>query len=159
MSTTSEPEGERQPQAVTALVADDHPVLRSSMRAELEESGFCVCAEAGDAESAVEAALRFRPALCVLDVHMPGGGIEAARAIVAALPETRVAMLTVSRADDDFVASVRAGATGYLLKDIDPKRLASSLRDVAAGKMVFPPALAARTAHLLPDADSTPPPS
>ena len=69
------------------------------------------------------AAERHRPDLCLLDIGMPGNGIEAAARIVARLPETAVVMLTVSRDDDDLFEALRVGAAGYLLKDIDPGRL------------------------------------
>jgi DNA-binding NarL/FixJ family response regulator len=96
------------------------------------------------AATAVEAALRERPDLCLLDIHMPGNGISAAAEIVSRLPETAVVMLTVSRNDADVFDALRAGAAGYLLKDIDPKRLAFALRGVLAGEAALPRTLVAR---------------
>jgi DNA-binding NarL/FixJ family response regulator len=126
------------------VLADDHEPIRSGVRETLEEAGFEVCAEAGDAAEAIDAALRERPDVCLLDVHMPGSGIRAAGEIAAALPETAVVMLTVSRNDEDLFDALRAGAAGYLLKDIDPDRLAHALRGVLAGEAALPRTLVAR---------------
>ena len=109
--------------AIRVLIADDHPPTRAGVRMALEAGGFEVCAESGDAQSAVEAALRERPEVCLLDIHMPGDGIHAAEAISHELPDAAVVMLTVSRADADLFDALCAGASGYLLKDMDPARL------------------------------------
>lgn len=111
----------------TVLLADDHPMLRTAIRLELEELGYRVCAEAGTADAAVEAALRERPQLCVLDVEMPGGGVAAATEITRSVPETRVVMLTVCRDAEVAAAARRAGAVDYLLKDISAEHLHSAL--------------------------------
>ena len=123
----------------SVLLADDHFVVRGGVRADLEELGYRVCAEAGDADGAVEAALRERPDICLLDVAMPGGGIVAARAITEQLPGTRVVMFTISRDDDDIRAAIDAGAVGYVLKDVDVDKLADALESVVAGRIVLPP--------------------
>ena len=112
----------------TVLLADDHAVIRGAIRADLEELGYEVCAEVGDADAAVAAALELRPGICLLDVEMPGGGgIAAAREIAARLPDTRVVMLTVSHDDRDVVASSAAGAVGFVLKDVALDRLHAAL--------------------------------
>ena len=127
------------------LLADDHAPTREDIRQTLESEGrFEVCAVAADAAEAVDAAAKERPDLCLLDIHMPGGGIAAAWEITARLPGTKVVMLTVSRDDDDLFAALRAGASGYLLKDTDPQRLAPALADVLAGEAAIPRALVAR---------------
>jgi DNA-binding NarL/FixJ family response regulator len=125
-------------------VADDHPPLRASVRRALEQHGFEVCFEAGNAADSVAAAERERPDVCVLDVHMPGNGIAAAAQIAALLPETAIVMLTVSDSDEDLFDALRAGAQGYLLKDIDPARLPFALEGVLAGEAALPRALVAR---------------
>jgi two-component system NarL family response regulator len=125
-------------QARRVLLADDHVGVRMGTRLALEEAGFEVCAEVADASSAVEAALRERPDVCLLDVVMPGGGIEAAAAIAEGLPDTAVVMLTVSEDEDHLFDAIRAGASGYLLKDMDPDRLAAALDGVLAGEAAFP---------------------
>ena len=129
---------------VRILLADDHAPTRAGLRLVLEEDGLEVCAEAADASGALEAALRERPDLCVLDVHMPGGGIEAAAAISSKLPDTGIVMLTVSRNDADLFDALEAGASGYLLKDTDPARLPGALRAVLGGDAAVSPSIAAR---------------
>lgn len=126
------------------LIADDHPPTRAGVRAVLAEHGFDVCAEAADAEAAVAAALRERPDVCLLDIRMPGGGIAAAARISAGLPQTAIVMLTVSRDDDDLFDALRAGASGYLLKDIARERLPAALDGVLAGEAPLPASLVAR---------------
>lgn len=126
------------------LIADDHPVLRRSVRDALESDGFEVCAEADTAASTLEAALREQPDLALLDIHMPGNGISVAAQICDRLPETAVVMLTVSQNDSDFLDALRAGASGYLLKDINPDRLGFALRGVLAGEAALPRTLATR---------------
>lgn len=131
-------------EVVTVVVADDHAAARAGVRAALETASFAVVGEAHDAPSAVELALEHRPDVCLLDIHMPGGGISAAGTIAAQLPDTAVVMLTVSRNDDDLFDALRAGALGYLLKDIDPARLPQALRGVLAGEAALPRTLVAR---------------
>jgi DNA-binding NarL/FixJ family response regulator len=82
--------------------------------------------------------------VALLDIHMPGGGIHAARQISRTLPETVIVMLTSSRDDGDLFDSLRAGASGYLLKDMDPGALPDALRGVLAGEAAMPPTLVAR---------------
>jgi DNA-binding NarL/FixJ family response regulator len=119
------------------------------VRAALEQGGFFVCAEADDGPGAVEAAFRERPDICLLDVHMPGGGIAAASEITRSLPETAVVMLTVSREDDDLFDALRAGARGYLLKDIEPAGLRVALRGVLRGEAALPRALVGKVVEQL----------
>jgi DNA-binding NarL/FixJ family response regulator len=124
-------------------VADDHPPTRAGVRLALERGGFVVCAEAANAASAVEAALRERPEVCLLDINMPGNGIQAAEAITREVPDSAVVMLTVSRTDVDLFDALRAGASGYLLKDIDPVRLPLALHGVLEGEAALPRRLVA----------------
>ncbi len=126
------------------VVADDHAPTRLGVRLTLEEAGMQVCAEAATASDAVEASLRERPDVALLDVHMPGNGLTAASRIAAALPDTAVVMLTVSRDDNDLFEALRAGARGYLLKDLDPARLPLALQGVLDGEAALPRALVAR---------------
>ncbi len=130
---------------VRVLLADDHVPTRDDIRRSLEsDARFEVCAEAGDAPAAIEAAVREAPDVCVLDVRMPGGGVAAAWEISTRLPQTKILMLTVSRDDTDLFASLRAGASGYLLKDMDPARLPDALGDVLNGEAALPPELVTR---------------
>ena len=124
---------------VRVLLADDHVHTRADIRDTLEADGrFVVCAQAADAPGAVEAALRERPDVCLLDIHMPGSGIAAIWEITARLPQTKVVMLTVSREEGDIFAALRAGAVGYLLKDMNPARLPHALLDVVSGEAAIP---------------------
>jgi DNA-binding NarL/FixJ family response regulator len=127
------------------LIADDHAPTRASVRSILEEDGrFVVCAEAADAPNAVLASVREQPDLCLLDIRMPGSGIAAAWEISARLPDSNLVMLTVSEDDSDLFAALRAGASGYLLKDMDPARLPHALWDVANGNAALPRPLLSR---------------
>jgi DNA-binding NarL/FixJ family response regulator len=131
---------------IRVLIADDHAPTRADMREALERNGrFTVCAEAADGAAAVEAAVRERPDLCLLDIRMPGSsGIAATREITTRLPGTKVVMLTVSLDDDDLLNALRGGAVGYLLKDIDPGRLPYALNDAMEGGAPIPRRLVAR---------------
>ena len=129
---------------ITCLIADDHPPARAGVRASLEGHGFVVIGEEADAPGAVEAAARLQPDVCVLDVFMPGDGIAAAARIHDGWPSIAVVMLTIADDDDHLFAALRAGASGYLLKDIDPERLPAALRGVLNGEAALPRSLAAR---------------
>ena len=134
----------RNGRTIRVLVADDHPPTRAGLRLTLERGRFVVVAEADDAPSAVEAALRERPDLCLIDIHMPGNGIRAIDEITAKLPETHVVVFTSSRDDTDFFDALRSGAVGYLFKDIDPDRLGHVLEAVLAGEAALPRRLVPR---------------
>jgi len=127
------------------LIADDHGPTRGDIRRILDgDPRFHVIAEAADAASAVHLAQARRPDIALLDVRMPGGGLDALWEIGACLPDTRVVMLTVSEEEDDLFAALRAGARGYLLKDMDPRRLPEALHDVWSGAVAYPRPLVAR---------------
>jgi DNA-binding NarL/FixJ family response regulator len=98
--------------------------------------------------------VRLHPDICLLDIRMPGNGVAAAWELVARLPETKVVMLTVSDDEDDLLGAIRAGAVGYLLKEIDPRRLPHALYDVYVGKAAMPRALVARVMAEFRDPDS-----
>jgi DNA-binding NarL/FixJ family response regulator len=108
----------------------------------LERDGLTVCAEVANASDAVEAALRERPDVCLLDVHMPGGGTAAASMIGCHLPSTVILMLTVSHEGEDLFESLRQGARGYLLKEMDPAKLPVAVRAALQGEVTLPRALA-----------------
>jgi two-component system NarL family response regulator len=126
------------------VIADHHIPTRVGVRLALEHDGFVVAAEAATAPAAVAAALRDPPDVCLLDVDVPGGGIEAAEAITSQLPETQVVMLGEATKDEDVFAALDAGASGYLLREIDPSRLGSALRDVLNGGAALPRVLTGR---------------
>jgi DNA-binding NarL/FixJ family response regulator len=127
------------------VVADDHAPTVADVRAALEaDPSIVVCATASDAAGAVSAALAHRPDVCLLDISMPGNGLAAAWEISARLPGTAIVMLTVSTSEADLLAALRAGAVGYLLKDMDTARLPHALRGVVHGEAALPRALVAR---------------
>jgi two-component system nitrate/nitrite response regulator NarL len=131
------------------VIADDHAPTRAGVKQALELDGCVVLAAVPDATKAVAAALEHKPDVCVLDIHMPGGGIRAASEISKALPDTAIVMLTASRDDEDLFDALRAGASGYLLKDMDPDRLAAALRGVLAGEAALPRSLALKVIQQL----------
>ena len=131
-------------QLLRVVVADDHPPTRAMVGDALADQGCEVVALVPDAWAAVAAARAHRPHVCLLDVHMPGGGVAAAAEITRALPETAVVMLTASRDDEDLFAALRAGAAGYLIKGMDPERLGPTLRGVLTGEAALPRWLAAK---------------
>jgi DNA-binding NarL/FixJ family response regulator len=126
------------------VIADDHLHIRTGVRMALEDAGMDVVADVGTAADAVAAVQRLQPDVVLLDIHMPGNGLDAARTISATVPDTAVVMLTVSRDDGDLFEALSAGARGYLLKDIDPERLPLALEGVLAGEAALPRSLAAR---------------
>jgi two-component system, NarL family, nitrate/nitrite response regulator NarL len=127
------------------LVADDHAPTREDVRSAVEaDPRFTVVAIAADAAQAVQAAVRERPDLALLDMRMPGSGAAAAWEITARLPGTRAVMLTVSRSDDDLFAALRAGVSGYLLKDMPFEDIGDELAGVLEGRVALPPELVGR---------------
>ena len=126
------------------VIAADHPPTRTGVRLALESGGFVVCAEEETGPSAVAAALRDPPDVCLLDVDMRGGGIEAAETIHDRLPETQVVMLSAAENDHDLFAALEAGAIGYLLTEMNPSRLGPALHGVLRGEAALPRTLTAR---------------
>jgi DNA-binding NarL/FixJ family response regulator len=125
---------------VTVVLADDHPIWRDGVRADLGE-GFRVVAEAGTAGEAIAAIREHQPELVVCDLNMPGGGgIAVARACGQ---EAQIVMLTVSEQERDLLDAVAAGAVGYLVKSTPGPELRAALQRAAQGEPVFSPALAA----------------
>jgi DNA-binding NarL/FixJ family response regulator len=129
---------------VRVVMADDHARMRARIRAALEAGGCEVCGEGASAADAIALATEHRPDVALLDIHMPGSGIQAAHEITRSLPGVAVVMLTQSVEEDDLFDSMRAGALGYLLKDTDPVRLPEALRGVLAGEAAMPRRLVAR---------------
>jgi DNA-binding NarL/FixJ family response regulator len=127
------------------LIADDHEPTRDDVRRALRDGEtFDVCAVVADAVQAVQAAIRERPDVCLLDVRMPGSGVAAAWEITARLPQVKIVMLTVSDDDVDLFAALRAGADGYLLKNMNLRRLPDALVGVCSGEAAMPRTLVAR---------------
>lgn len=133
-----------QEERMSVVVADDHVPTRTGVRAALEQGGFDVLADVGTAQAAIDAAIEHNPDVCLLDVRMPGDGIAAAAEIKERSPNVRVVMLTVSADDENLFDALRAGASGYLLKDTNPERLPFALRGVLSGEAAVPRLLVAR---------------
>ncbi len=131
---------------IRVLLADDHALLREGLRGLLDaEPDFEVVGEASDGAEAVERTSRIMPDLILMDVDMPVlDGLAATERIKAALPYITIVMLTVHDADDKLFAAIRAGAQGYLLKDIHGAELVAALRGLARGEAPISRRLATR---------------
>jgi DNA-binding NarL/FixJ family response regulator len=131
---------------ISVLLADDQSLLRRGFRMILEAEGdLSVAAEAGTGEEAVEAARRHTPDVVLMDIRMPGtDGIEATRRIVASGSRARVLVLTTFDLDEYAFGALRAGASGFLLKDVRPAELVAAIRTVAAGDAVVAPRVTRR---------------
>jgi DNA-binding NarL/FixJ family response regulator len=126
---------------VRVLVVDDDGASRAGVGLALAGHGFEVCAEADSAEAAVQAARRERPDLCLVETDLPGDGIATAELLLAELPDTSVVMLSATVDEPRLFAALRAGTRGYLLKDMNPKRLPAALRGVLEGEAALPRSL------------------
>jgi len=131
---------------IRVLLADPHALFRRGVRLVLEdESDIEVVGESSDGLDAVDRIVELVPDLVLMDVRMPGvSGIEATRRVRSLVPSVKVAILTVSESDDDLFAAVRAGATGYLLKEVSIEELAEAVRAVARGHSLISPSMASR---------------
>jgi len=131
---------------IRVLVCDDHDLFRKGLRMVLEaEEDIVVVAEAADGEQAVARVEELAPDVVLMDVRMPRlGGIDATRIIRQLFPTTRIIVLTVSDEEDDLYGAVRAGANGYLLKEVSIEEVADAVRAVYAGQSLISPALASK---------------
>lgn len=129
---------------IRILIADDHALLRQGIKNVLElETDFAIIAEAGDGEEAVRKAGEMQPDIVLLDINMPRmNGLEVTKRIKAAYPDIKVIILTIHDDDSYVVEVVKAGAAGYLLKDIEPGMLIKAIRTVYDGESFIYPTLA-----------------
>lgn len=128
---------------ISVIVADDHPLFLDGVLGALAaDGGFDVVGHAADAGGAVRLAREQLPDVALLDVNMPGEGLQAARDIAVACPATKIVMLTVSEDEDTIMQAMKAGASGYALKGIPARELVSIVRSVAAGDVYIAPSLA-----------------
>jgi DNA-binding NarL/FixJ family response regulator len=131
---------------ITILLADDHNVLRQGIAQMLDaQPDMKVVAQAGNGTDAVDLACTNQPDIALLDIKMPKmDGVEAARRITAELPQTNVIILTMYRHDEYVFEAIKAGASGYLLKEVELDELLAAIRAVARGEAVIDPAIAKR---------------
>lgn len=133
-------------EALTVLIADDHPIFRKGLRALLGgQPAVRLAGEATSGPEAVRLAAELRPDVILMDLQMPGGdGLTAIRQIVAARPASRILVVTMFEDDDSVFAAMRAGARGYVLKDMNDDEMTRAILAVGHGEAIFSAAIAAR---------------
>ncbi|TIQ27179.1 MAG: response regulator transcription factor [Mesorhizobium sp.] len=130
---------------IRIAIVDDHPLFREGVARSLGEiGGFELVGEGASAEDAERLVRASAPDILMLDISMPGGGLNALASILSAVPEQKIVMLTVSETNADVAQALKAGARGYVLKGVGSKSLAEILRDVANGQSYVSPTLSAR---------------
>ena len=146
MTELRHPGAERGHGAIRVVIADDHALFRHGLEMVLSaEDDISVVGEAGDGDEAVKLARDHQPDLVLMDVRMPTrSGIEATREIKDAVPRARILMLTISDEEEDLYEAVKAGASGYLLKEISIDEVAEAVRAVHAGQSLITPSMASK---------------
>ena len=144
---------------IRVLIADDHGVVRQGLRTYLElQEDIEVVGEAADGAAAVAATAELAPDVVLLDLVMPGsGGLEVLGALRAAAPGARVLVLTSFGDDERVFAALRAGAAGFLLKDVEPAELVRGIRTADAGQAALSPAVATRVVAAVAQSDELTP--
>jgi DNA-binding NarL/FixJ family response regulator len=149
---------------IRVLLCDDQALVRSGFRLILEaREDIEVVGEADDGREAIELARQVDPDVILMDVRMPNlDGVEATRLLVAEGSRARILILTTFDLDEYVYAAIRAGASGFLLKDVEPAQLVDAIRVVGAGEALLAPTVTRRLldrfAHTLPGAEEKPPP-
>jgi DNA-binding NarL/FixJ family response regulator len=140
------PERGRSPEAIRTLIVDDHALFRRGLEIVLvSESDIEVVGQAGDGAEAVKKAAESVPDIVLMDVRMPrSSGIQACRAIKGAAPSAKIIILTMSDEEEDLFEAIRAGASGYLLKDIPLDEVAEAVRAVHGGQSLISPSMAGK---------------
>ncbi|MGL5859039.1 MAG: response regulator [Angustibacter sp.] len=139
-------DGVRGPEAIRVLVADDHALYRRGLEMVLgAEEGIEIVGEAGDGAEAIRRVEELLPDVVLMDIRMPRrSGIEACTAIKDVVPSTKIVILTISDDESDLYEAVRAGANGYLLKDVPGEEIAAGIRAVAEGQSLISPSMASK---------------
>ena len=133
---------------ISIVIVDDHPAVRTGLAAMLSnDDQFEVVAEAADAESAVSSSVAHSPSVVLMDLRIPGGGVEATIEIIDRLPKARVLIITTFEGDEDIHRAIQAGAKGYLLKGLTGSELRTAVIRVANGEEVMPPEIEKRLAN------------
>lgn len=132
--------------AIRVIICDDHALFRRGLTMVLEsEEGIEVVGEAEDGAEAIRQAESLAPDVVLMDVRMPRiSGIEAAATIAASAPSSKILMLTVSDEEDDLYEAIKAGAAGYLLKEISIEEVATAIRAVVSGQSLISPSMASK---------------
>ncbi|MCW0001166.1 response regulator transcription factor [Pararhizobium sp. YC-54] len=130
---------------IRVAVIDDHPLFREGVTRSLSEmGGFEIVAEGSSKDDSLRIAGNLRPDVMLLDISMPGGGLNAVPLILEIVPLQKIIMLTVSEASDDVTTALSSGAKGYILKGIGSRALADVIRTVASGESYVAPTLSAK---------------
>ncbi|MFK7860813.1 MAG: LuxR C-terminal-related transcriptional regulator [Granulosicoccus sp.] len=133
------------PDLIRVVIVDDHPMFREGVRQTLvADPGILVVGEGASADDALQLSQELLPDVLLLDISMPGGGLNAANQVCQACPVIRIAMLTVSENDDDVMLALKAGAAGYVLKGVSSTGLINIVKSLHRGEMYVSPSLAAR---------------
>ena len=131
--------------AVRVAVIDDHPLFREGVKRSLGEiNGFQIVGEGCTKEDAIRIAQEYGPDVILMDISMPGGGLEAISPILDLVPGQKIVILTVSETSHDVTKALNSGAKGYVLKGVGSRALADIIRTVASGEGYVSPALSAR---------------
>jgi two-component system, NarL family, nitrate/nitrite response regulator NarL len=129
---------------IQLVIVDDHPLYREGVASTLNaESDMRVIGEGNNASDALQLASSLLPDIVLLDIHMPGNGILAAKTVAEACPVTKIIMLTFSEEENDVLSALKAGARGYILKGVSGRELKSVIRAVYHGEVYITPTLAA----------------
>jgi DNA-binding NarL/FixJ family response regulator len=147
------------PDSIRILIVDDHAVVREGLRTFLElQDGLEVVGEAGDGEEALPLAEQLQPDVVLMDLVMPKlDGVGAMQELRRRVPGARVIVLTSFPEDDRLLPAIRAGAAGYLLKNVQPQELARAVRLADEGETLIDPAVAARLVHAVADGQADEP--
>lgn len=147
--------------SITVLLADDQRLMREGLATLLAlADDIAIVGQAADGQEAIDLAKRLKPQVILMDIQMPRvDGIAATQAIKAALPETKIIMLTTFNDDEYLMAGLRAGAIGYLLKDMPSEQLAEAIRSAAKGQSPIGPEMARKLVNLVTQAPASTPKS
>ena len=140
--------------AITVAIVDDHPLFREGVGAALSRLGFDIVGTGSTREDAVAIAEQRRPDIMLVDISMPGGGLEAIHPILSKNSLQKIVVLTVSEFPEDATRALNSGARGYILKGVGARSLADSLTSVVAGETYVSPTLAAKMFSALKDISS-----
>ena len=147
MAKDTDPQpGDKSADAIRVMIADDHALFRRGLQMVLEqEADISVVGEASDGQEAVEKAGETMPDVVLMDVRMPKrGGIEATKAIKELMPHIKILMLTISDEEADLYDAIKAGATGYLLKEVSIEEVGNAIRSVQTGQSLISPSMASK---------------